>query len=335
MEKVIRLTETDLTRIVKRVISENLGVNNDVKTISNFLFDKIKTFRPGTHTITKNDLPNLEVIDISKLIINITSKNYNSGIIGGFNVSKSKKTNDGIVGYFHFNGQPSKNIIAHEATHLLQFDKLGYNKTKIKHQKDLTLPRVAKDTLPLFTGKLSDVEKDIFEDFFYLLYLSTDDEIFARVTQLYPSIESLKQKNKPYEDVLNNADNVEDKNFITKYLNTNSVENTIKNSGVMSDANKLINYDIFKEFGRISEEKTILFFSLIKHFEKDYSNHQLSRMVLGIKTILKYLHIKFLPQSVIIISEDQTLSLMKKYNDKFKTQGEKLKRKLYRLASYE
>jgi hypothetical protein len=333
MKKVVKLTESDLTRIVKQVINERLGVNEDVKILTEFLHKKLENLKPGKYTLTKNDLPNLNELNIFKLIIVIIPRFTNKGYSGKFDVGLSKNTSDGVVGRLEFHAKPSKQTIVHEITHLFQFTK-NTNLAKLSRQN--LLVSTAKNNLISFNGKITKTEEPIIEKFLDMIYLSDSHEVDARVSEIYSDIERNKEKIKQFDDIINTTNNVDVKNQSEKIKGGFSLEKTIKDSSAMYEANTLINYNIFDEFSKLSDEKTIMFFSLIKHFERDFTHidKALDRIIVFIKTILKSASININPQSVRILSDDDVLQMMKKYNQRFHSQGDKLKRKLYKLIAY-
>ena len=332
MKKIIKLTESDLTRIVKQVINERLGVNEDVKTLTEFLDKKLKGLKPGKYILTKNDLPNLNELIIFKLIIVIIPR-FTEDYYGMFEAGLSKNTSEGVIGRLRFHTNPSKGTITHEITHLFQFTK---NTDFTKLSKQNLLVSTAKNNLISFKGKITKSEEPIIENFLDMIYLSSSYEVDARVSEIYSTIEDTKEKIKIYDDIINTTNNIDVKNQTEKLKSYYSLEKVIKNSTAMNEANSLINYNIFEEFGKLDNEKIIMFFSLIKHFEKTFNNTKgvLNKTIMFIKTILKSVSININPQNVRILSDNEVLQQMKKYNQRFNNQGEKLKRKLYKLVAY-
>jgi len=304
--KIIKIKESELVQL----LVESLGVNIDVDILSKFLIDYLKDKKYDQHIINKNQLLELNKVNINKIIIDYSDKNQ----VDYFDIKKSRKTNDGEVLYFHFDDL-NPNSIYHEINHALQFFIMG----KERNKEQLTSIKASRISR-IFIDKNNEVIKR-FSD---LIYKSTEQEINSEVSGLYGElITHLRNKGWKKGQFKN------DEHFKLIF------EQYVNNSEAYNIALNMINYNIFEEFDiknliGIDDYDKRVYFTIMQDVIKSkpfYSGIlDLFRLF---KELLTYKYNQMF--NVNILTEEQVNSLMKKYQLFINKQGEKLKRKLFRL----
>lgn len=302
----------------RRIIKEAIGVHEDVKTLSEFIYKNLKGDRK-TEIFTADELPTLKDLKINKIIINNKGISSIEGEEAQFNSGKSKNTENGLIIYLNFFGSIEKNSVYHELTHALQFQKIGkggLNK-KLKATKQ---SRHSSDLSPTSSKE----EKDIIDTFTYYVYQSQEHEIAAKVTETYAIInEELKGFDLNHPEIR--------KKYINRVLPL-----IIESSYGWKAADRMINYDIFKEFKEVNPNTTMRFFSLMKDMEKyvKMEEKRWPRVKEIFKTIFRIVSLHKYPNKLKIISEDEVVKMMKYYNNFINKQGLKLKKKLSKLYAH-
>lgn len=308
MIKTVRIKEYELIKLLQ----EKMGVNPDVDLLSPFLFNYVKDKSHGIYNISSNELPKLSKVKIDKIIINYTDKEQSSY----FDVKKSKKTNNGAILYFNFVDKNLLEDIPHEINHALQFFILG---------KKRTANRLSPIEAGNFSKRFIKKNREIIDEFIKILDLSTESEINAKVSGIYGELKLTLEQQGFKVGTIENSQKFRD-NFT----------NYIKSTDGYKSAIQMINYDIFKEFNNINlkgveEYDKRIFFTVMEE-----SGNYITRLNLIDK--IKYLWNFFsltstnrLDIDYNILTIEQVNSLMKKYQLFINKQGEKLRRKLFRL----
>lgn len=303
----------------KQIIREELGVNQDVKTLAEFIFKNVKDYG-GMYTFYPQDLPSTKQIKIDKLIIQMRTKT-NRDSAGLLNLSKSKITENGLIIYLEFFGELSLSTVYHELTHALQLAKVSPQKMA----KDLNPTRKVK-VATSFINPPTEEEKEVIEYFTHFIYQAQEHEISARVTETY---QTLKEK-------------LEDSDFKSyKKGGHTEISNLIFNVTLRKTygwrvAEIMEDYNIFSEFKKLNEEDVILFFSHVKYADKYIKGHydswpRFKEMFLGMLR-MRLLNTKWI--HVNMLSEDEVINLMSHYNKVINNSGRKLKRKLVKLYGH-
>ena len=160
-------------------LKETLSVNDDVKVLSEIIFNSLKDKPIGKYKIYDN-IP--EIFNASEIVINIISKNdKNKKYHGSINVTKSKLKNDKWIIYLDFVEKSDISLYYHELNHALQLIKNGkHNTIKDINNKDGLYAAVSvADNLRF---------KDMLLVFCEMMYLSSNSEIDSKVSETYASI---------------------------------------------------------------------------------------------------------------------------------------------------
>ena len=306
----IIVTENQSKILIENILLEKLGVNVDVSTLSKFLINYLEDKKYGQYELTKEQLPQLKNVNINKIIIdyNKTGKSYY------LNNRKSQIINEGAILCFHFDGM-NYNSIYHEINHALQFFVLGKERSK----EQLTYIKAAN-----ISKTFAKNNKETIEYFSQLIYRSQEQEINSEVAGIYGQLSTEMEK------MGWKKGNIQD---IDKFKIV--FETYIKNSTVYDNASFMINFNIFELFNPNklvgSDNYDIrIFFTFMQDIIRKKPFY---------KGILDFFRIIWNYYSynirktfnINILSEQQVNSLMKKYQIYINKQGEKLRRKLFRL----
>lgn len=341
----------------KNIIKEALGVHEDVKALAEFLHDYFDSgsreksndlmkrlrnnelnFRQwteleskiqqgehipkGKKVFTSEELPTLKDLKIDKLIVDYNPNSFmgGKGTNAYFNSGKSYTTDKGVVAYLKFISLPAVSTIYHELTHVLQFYKIG-SKGMASRLKPVKSTGISSG---LVKKGLNKEQLRVLELFCYLIYQSSDMEITAKTTETYATVKKGIGKHDP--SALIKVEDEEEEELVTKL---------IKDSYGWQISKTMVNYDIFEEFQKLDQDTTINFFSHIKDFNNFIKLHDKgwSRFIEIVKTIFKLIYIQR-TQKVTLISEDEVIDLMKKYNDYINSQGLKLKKKIGKIYAH-
>ena len=110
------------TLLEENILKEEMGVNNDVKLLSQFLYDVLdnRAFPIGsTFTFTKSELPVTLSLNINEL--NIYHPNCEENFTNEFDLESSNQSDDGGYVINLALCEIEQNIIYHEINHVLQF----------------------------------------------------------------------------------------------------------------------------------------------------------------------------------------------------------------------
>jgi len=261
------------------ILNEKLGINEDVIKISEIIF---KNIRQG---LTKIKLPENK-LNIKEIIINYTD----SISIMGHNISDS--TENKIIININPYIKINLGMIYHEMNHILQFIKIGKNKSKEKLNPLMSME------LTMFNN---DFQIKILKDFINFIYYLQKDEIDSYIYNSYYEIKKfIKENNIDIKNINNifpilikntlgykiltalklyNVDNLKqlDNDILIRFINTinknkdlilkyklENIENAIDiiKKGLLPQDYKILNIDDFLKKVKIKQKNSI------KYFEK-------------------------------------------------------------------
>jgi len=198
MKKVIRLTETDLTKIVDRVISETAGITSDSRAWTPIVLDLINDDETidGKLVIYGKDYPEAyEKFPIDKIVINVGGMPHYDEQKSGYD----SNTDEYIV-YMTIGGSVS--FIQHEFKHAFQDLKRYLNKSKpIKSSnfiKNLYTPDFEKFVINVFSGS-----KDTLELILYYYYMTSKVEQDAYLENMYDDPSFAKSVKRQLDSIYN------------------------------------------------------------------------------------------------------------------------------------
>jgi hypothetical protein len=225
MKKTVRLTESDLTRIIKRVIieskkqklNESLGISNDAKNLAEILIENIPRLKNESEILIDE---NINVLNIEEIIIR-----NRGGLNPYFNQQESIITPNRSRLVFGFSPNEQYKTVLHEAFHGVDYVyKKGIINNKLPHftiSTAMKLPALVSNKYKLGT----------------LLYLLSDEEVKAHLHGAYAEgkeyyktldgtesektkklFEYLNEKNYFYKDYFNNSSPIELLNKLSKDL---------------------------------------------------------------------------------------------------------------------
>lgn len=280
--------------IKQKLLMEASGINDDVITLSDFLFNDLKNsnLAIGENIIYDDlDLPILKSVNIIELVVVIVA--YENYVRGEFSLDHSTETENNNYKILIRISEITQETIYHEINHVLQFILKGKEsslKQEYYNKSYQTASRV--------------INQPPFKYFIDLIYFSQEGEINSLVAETYPLIKNIKSKR--------------------------DAVNTVKRSNAHQVAKSLINYNIFEEFKDLDEYDVGVFFELIKtinrstmeKFDKDV-------FIEKIVPIIQDIYKGNLDAPYVEVTENR----MKNNQRKINLQGEKLRRKLFRLLS--
>lgn len=283
------------------LIVERLGINKEIDEYSDKIFNLLKNSKDRKFTFT--DLP--ENVNIYKLYINKLDHKYFDKN-GELDINSSKKTNKGWVITINLSDDFGIDTLKHEMNHALRMSLIG--KDKMIKELNYLKSKV----------RFLNLRDDNIENFFYILYLASEEEINAKVIQTHGYIKEVMKEWK--------VDKLSKRDF--EYL--------ILSSEAYLDAKSLIRFDCFKNFKNLNQNQLNKFFHIIEE-EKvkldTISDSNLRTIKLVIKAVKDIIFNK-----VTFIYDDDRIYKPKKdanyYNKWINGQGERLKRRLYRLYDF-
>lgn len=165
MKKVIRLTESDLLKIVKKVINENLGISGEAEKLAKIIVDNLPRLKEEPEILIDE---NINILNIEEIIIR--DRGYQNP---HFNKIESIIIPEGVRLVFGLSIKDAYSTILHEAFHGIDFI---YKKGKF----DSKLPFFQQDT----ALKLPILYSDKYR-LGSLLYLLNDEEVKAHLHGAY------------------------------------------------------------------------------------------------------------------------------------------------------
>jgi hypothetical protein len=198
MKRIVRLTESDLKKIVRRVINESLGINEEAKKLADLITQHISGIETN-RTIVLED--NIDILNIKKIIINRISRGFNPY----FDHLNSKTTEEGSTLIFGLRPKEDYSTILHESFHGVDFI---YKKGKFSDK----LPYFRRNTNTGLSGFLNLALFTPKHAFGLLLYLLSDEEVKSRLHDVYADgtkyyktlIGSKEEKRKKLFEYINN-----------------------------------------------------------------------------------------------------------------------------------
>lgn len=184
MKKVVRLTERDLTRIVKRVINESMGISDDSKKLANIIMENLPKLKNEDEISIEEGI---DILNIKEIIL----KNR-GGMDPYFNQHESIISDEGVRLVFGLSPKDGYSTILHESFHGIDFI---YKKGKFSDK----LPQFIAKT----TGGLSKLLSVVTPKHALgmLLYLLSDEEVkshlhgaYADGTEYYKTLEGSKEE---------------------------------------------------------------------------------------------------------------------------------------------
>jgi hypothetical protein len=249
----------------------------------------------GSISIVIDNIPLKLSKPINKIFITIINKKES---IASFDIKRSNLTDSGWNLYFNFQTNPTIDIISHEVNHAYQFIMKGREKS-IQTLNKIKASRHSLNFLPFGqrNGKLNEVVD--------LIYYLNDAEINSFVVEIYADIKELSKRYKI------------DKETFTKLIEKSEPYNICK----FVDSINLSSY-----LNDISIDNKIKFFSILKEKEKELKNGETNFKQKIVKLFKMIFHTN--TKSMENIELEATI---KKWDNYFKSQSNKLRKKLFRL----
>lgn len=281
------------------LIIERLHINKDIDDYSDKIYPLISNSSRLLFEFT--DLP--DNLNISKLIIGI--RKMPGGTLGRLDLNNSKKTKSGWVIYIDLKKGFNLDTLKHELNHALRLTLVG----KDKMIKNLNYIRAQN----IFISKDNEMEY-----FFYLMYLSNDEEINSKVMETNGLIKEVMSK------------------WEVDKLTKEQFDYIIKSSDAYKQSNELINFkcdDLFKGY---KENKLNKLFYILEENKSELDRIQDSRFS-TIKKIIKLF--KDIFKNTTEFNQDDNKIYKpkkgKKFYDKWiPSQGHKLKKRIYSLYDH-
>ena len=210
------------------LIIERLHINKEMDLYSDEIYRIISKSNESIFEFT--DIP--KNINIIKLMINI--KDMSTGLSGQLDLNKSKKTKNGWIIYLNLKKGFTLDILKHELNHALRLTLIGKDKMikNLNHIKSQNIFHFSKD---------SEMER-----FFYLMYLSNDEEINAKVMETNGFIKELMNK------------------WGVNKLSKNEFDYIIKLTDAYKQSNELIAFSCNNLFKNYDENKLNKFFYILE-----------------------------------------------------------------------
>jgi hypothetical protein len=280
-----------------KIIIERLGINKEIDEYSDKIYKIIKNSDKDKFIFT--DLP--KNTNISKLTLSIKKSNTK---LGELCLNKSKNTKDGWVIYINLSKDFYLDTLKHELNHALRLTLIG----KDKVISNLNYIRSK--------GGFFNVNNSEIEEFFYIIYLANDEEINSTIIETHGYIKEIMKKW--------NVDKLSKKDF----------EYIIKNSPGYSKSNLLINFTCEDNFKSFNKNQLNKFFYILEE-NKDKLEKIEKSYFRKIKLAIKVINDLFINK----INFDEDFSYKPKrgsdfYNNWINKQGERLKKRLYRLYDH-
>jgi hypothetical protein len=289
------------------LLVEKLHIHEDMNKLSNYIYLQLKNSKEGKYTIDKN-IP--ESLNINKVIVEIkdTMDSY-----GEFDVDKSKKEKNGkYLIYITLRKGFYLETITHEMDHALRFTKIN----KVDILKKLNYIKGGYIFKPL---KIDEIEK-----FFYFIYLSSDEEINSMIKEGHGLI----------EETINLYNNN------SKKINKDQFLSVIKQIRPFQISNELIDFkidDVFKNFSKNDLNK---FFYIYEENKEELDEIQSTKISFfrKLKLMIKAFKDIFLGDKIQFNDMNNKIYYPKRggkfYENWINSQGEKLKRSLFKLSDH-
>lgn len=282
------------------ILNEKLHINDELDKYSDKIYNIIKTSDKKSF-IFKN-LP--IQFNIYKLVINI--KNLPLGIGGQLLLNKSYETKNGWIITIDLKDDFLLYNLKHELNHALRLTLIG---------KDKMISNLNHIRTKMLFSNLADGDIDYF---FYIIYLSNDEEINAKISETHGYIKEVMISH----------------NY--KKLTKEQFEYILKESDGYKISEELINFNCEKHFSKFSKNELNKFFYLLEENKTKLDNIEKS-LFRNIKLFIKTFKYIFFNKISFETYDDNVYKPKKGssfYNKWINNQGEKLKRKLYSLYDH-
>jgi len=251
-------------------------LKNLTTTISNDLIGNETSFNKNYDI--END--NFNVSFNVSILNSKRSDIYATSDFGIYTSGKLKESNINIqMDVSNYNEVDLKRVITHELLHIYEI----FNRINNKSQKDLQW-RLSKNIMDI----RHKYHSDFIKDFIYLIYLSLDHEINARVSEVYSILIEFRTTNKPilerelkkttawkYSDNLKNFDESIYKIDYDEFLNFTRELNTLMKIKI-----KDLNFNIYNIPQSIKDcKKIIKGWKIIFHKKGNYFQSKLSKII--------------------------------------------------------
>jgi len=282
------------------LIIERLHINKEIDLYSDEIYPMISKSDKSIFEFT--NIPyNLNII---KLIINI--KDIAIGVSEQLDLNKSKKTKNGWIIYLNLKKGFSLDKLKHELNHALRLTLIGKDKMikNLNHIKSQNIFHFIKD---------SEMER-----FFYLMYLSNDEEINAKVMETNGFIKEIMNK------------------WVVDKLSKNEFYFIIKGTDAYRQSNELIGFSCNSVFKKYDENKLNKFFYILEENKSELDRIQDSYFS-KLRLIVKVFRDVF-KNKTSFKQDDKNIYKPKKgkkfYDRWIPSQGEKLKKRILSLYDH-
>jgi len=163
----------EIEKLSHIIIQERLHINTNMDRLTDYLYDRIKG-KTGIHVI-KNNVPEL---DIDKVIFDISKKYTNTGELS---INKSYKGKNGWVFYVYLTVPFFSDTVKHEMDHALRL--------MVKPREDIL------NNLNFLKSKMIFKNENQIDFFFYMIYLSSDEEINSMIKESYGDVREFMKNN--------------------------------------------------------------------------------------------------------------------------------------------
>jgi hypothetical protein len=286
------------------LIIENLHINKEIDLYSDEIYQIITKSVKLTVGGKFEFLELSKNLNIIKLIINI--KDMSPGVSGQLDLNKSKKTDNGWIIYIDLKKDFNLSTLKHELNHALRLTLVGKD-TMIKnlnHIKSQNIFHFSKDR---------EMEK-----FFYLMYLSNDEEINSKVMETNGLIKEIMNK------------------WGVDKLSKNDFDYIIKGGDAFKKSNELINFKCDIIFKSYDENKLNKLFYILEENKSELDRIHDSKFS-KLKMVIKLFRDIF-NNKTGFVENDRNVYKPKRgkkfYDNYIPSQGEKLKRRIYSLYEH-
>ena len=295
----------------KHLLTEKLGVNNDIKNITEKIYDLIKDTKKSKLKF------NGDIFDTTKIKINsIEICLFDFESAGTFESSDSKITEKGIDIFLNINkNYVTKETIIHELNHALEFYMIGKDKF-IDNSKFLKIHKLS----------LKFIHDIRIEKFFELVYYSEESEINSYITESFYEIK---------DNIASTIDNINIDFTINEY--NKLFDFYYKNCMMFKISKELSSFD-FKEFEKLNSNNLVMFFNDLKDKndlidEIRISKSKFKSILYSIKDIFnnKYFTDSYYNKIDKSVTIENLNDILNQYNKRFKIASEKIVKRLSKL----
>lgn len=278
------------------ILNEKLHINEYMDKLSDYAYKQIKG-KIGIQEVINN----IAELDVYKIIFNISNNIEGKGEL---DLNKSFKSKNGWIFYINLNIPFFLDTIKHELDHALRL--MFIPKQDILNKLNYLKAQYILDRTPQI------------EYFFYMIYLSSDEEINAKVKEAFGDIkELLSGKNLP---------SLTKEQFLMLIKTTASYQKSLD----------MINFKLTNCFGGFSKNNLNKLFFYYEQNKKELDEiNKFSSFIRKIKLIFKGIKDAF-SDKISIYDEDEKIYPNPRFDyEKFiNKQGEKLQKTLFKLYDH-